>query len=58
MKQRTMLAHDKNGNKMIVKVRSALPVTSPCARYTGYKPETVLLEKRLYPAERLYATTV
>ncbi len=45
MKSRTMIAHDKNGNEMTVKVRGALPVTSPCARYTGYKPETVLLKK-------------
>lgn len=45
MKQRTMIAHDKNGNKMIVAVRSALPVNSPCARYTGYKPEKLLLKK-------------
>lgn len=45
MKQRTMIAHDKNGNEMTVKVRGALPVNSPCARYTGYKPEKLLLKK-------------
>lgn len=40
-----MTAHDKNGNEMSVAVRTALPVNSPCARYTGFKPETVLLKK-------------
>ncbi len=37
--------YDKNGNEMTVKVRGALPVNSPCARYTGYKPEKLLLKK-------------
>ncbi len=45
MQKRTMIAHDKNGNEMTVAVRSALPVDSPCARYTGYKPEKLLLKK-------------
>lgn len=45
MNIRTMTAHDKNGNEMNVAVRTALPVNSPCARYTGFKPETVLLKK-------------
>ena len=45
MKDRTMITHDKNGNEMTVAVRSALPVDSPCARYTGFKQETLLLKK-------------
>lgn len=45
MKNGTMTAHDKNGKEMTVAVRGALPVDSPCARYTGYKPETLLLKK-------------
>lgn len=45
MMNRTMIAHDKNGEEMTVAVRGALPVDSPCARYTGYKPETLLLKK-------------
>lgn len=45
MKNRTMIALDKNGKEMTVAVRSALPVDSPCARYTGFKPETLLLKK-------------
>lgn len=45
MKNRTMIAHDKNGEEMIVAVRDALPVDSPCARYTGFKQETLLLKK-------------
>ena len=40
-----MITHDKNGNEMTVAVRSALPVDSPCARYTGFKQETLLLKK-------------
>ena len=40
-----MIALDKNGKEMTVAVRSALPVDSPCARYTGFKPETLLLKK-------------
>lgn len=45
MMNRTMIAHDKNGEEMTVAVRGALPVDSPCARYTGYKLETLLLKK-------------
>lgn len=45
MSKRTMIMHDKNGMEMAVAVRSALSVDSPCARYTGYKPETLLLKK-------------
>ena len=45
MKDRTMITHDNNGNEMTVAVRSALPVDSPCARYTGFKQETLLLKK-------------
>ncbi len=45
MNKRTMVAHDKKGHEMIVTVRGALNVDSPCARYTGYKPEKVLLKK-------------
>ncbi len=43
--KRTMIAHDKNGKEMTVAVRGALSVDSPCARYTGYKPEKLLLKK-------------
>ena len=45
MMNRTMIAHDKNGKEMTVAVRGALPVDSPCARYTGFKQETLLLKK-------------
>ncbi len=45
MPERTMIMHDKGGNEMTVPVRNALPVSSPCARYTGYKPEKLLLKK-------------
>ncbi len=45
MKDRTIITHDKNGNEMTVAVRSALPVDSSCARYTGFKQETLLLKK-------------
>lgn len=45
MKNGTMTAHDKNGKEMTAAVRGTLPVDSPCARYTGYKPETLLLKK-------------
>ena len=45
MRKKTMIMHDKQGNEMTVPVRSALPVDAPCARYTGYKPETLLLKK-------------
>ena len=54
MKDRTMITHDKNGNEMTVAVRSALPVDSPCARYTGFKQETLLL-KKFRSFEGLYA---
>ena len=40
MKNGTMTAHDKNGKEMTVAVRNALPVDSPCARYTGNCGET------------------
>lgn len=45
MNKRTLISHDKNGKEMIVDVRKALSVESPCARYTGYKPEKLLLKK-------------
>lgn len=45
MKQKTTVLYDKNGNEMIVPVRKALSVNAPSARYTGYKPKTVLLKK-------------
>lgn len=45
MKQKTTVLYDKNGNEMTVPVRKALSVNAPSARYTGYKPETVLLKK-------------
>ena len=45
MKQKTTVLYDKNGNEMIVPVHKALSVNAPSARYTGYKPETVLLKK-------------
>ncbi len=45
MSKRTMIAHDRDGNEMTVDVRNALPLDSPCARYTGYKPEKLLLQK-------------
>ena len=34
MQQRTMIMHDKHGDEMTVAVRSALTLSSPCARYT------------------------
>ncbi len=42
---KTTILKDKDGNNLAVPVRSALPVGAPSARYTGYKPETVLLKK-------------
>ena len=42
---RTMMMHDRNGNEMTVAVRKALPVDAPCARYPGFKQETLLLKK-------------
>ncbi len=45
MGQRTIITHDRHGNEMTLRVRGALPVNSPCARYTGYKPEKLLLRK-------------
>ena len=45
MKNNTMILQDKNGKEMTVAVRGALPVDSPCARYTGFKQETLLLKK-------------
>lgn len=42
---RTMMMHDRNGNEMTVAVRRALPVDAPCARYPGFKQETLLLKK-------------
>lgn len=40
-----MILHDKNGKELTVPVRKALTVDAPSARYTGYKPETLLLKK-------------
>ncbi len=45
MNRRTMISYDKNGQEMVVAVRGALSVDSRCARYTGYKPEKLLLKK-------------
>ena len=45
MKLKTTILYDKNGNEMQIPVRPALPVDAPSARYTGYKPETLLLKK-------------
>lgn len=36
---------DKNGKKLEIPVRNALDVNDKCARYTGFKPEKVLLKK-------------
>ncbi len=45
MNKRTMILHDKYGKEMTVPVRNALPLDSPCARYTGFRQETLLLKK-------------
>ena len=45
MNRKTTILHDRQGKEMTVPVRSALPMDAPCARYTGYKPETLLLKK-------------
>lgn len=45
MNSKTVIMRDKNGKEMSVPIRNALPLNSPCARYTGFKPETLLLKK-------------
>lgn len=45
MNDRTAILRDKNGNDMPIMVRKALHVHAPCARYTGFKQETLLLKK-------------
>ncbi len=45
MGKRTTILYDKNGKPLEVPVRAALPVSAVSARYTGFKPETVLLKK-------------
>lgn len=40
-----MILHDKRGKELTVPVRKAQPLDAPGARYTGYKPETLLLKK-------------
>lgn len=45
MNSKTVIMRDKNGKEMSVPIHSALPLNSPCARYTGFKPETLLLKK-------------
>lgn len=44
MNSKTVIVRDKNGKEMFVPLRNALPVNFPCARYTGFKPETLLLK--------------
>ncbi len=43
MKKTIMI--DKNGKKLEIPVRNALDVNDKCARYTGFKPEKILLKK-------------
>lgn len=45
MNKRDMTLIDKEGKELKVPVRPALSYESPSARYTGYKPETLLLRK-------------
>ncbi len=42
---KTTILKSKDGKELVVPVRKALPVDAPSARYTGYKPETLLLKK-------------
>lgn len=42
---KTTILKDKNGKELSVPVRKALQVDADSARYTGYKPETLLLKK-------------
>lgn len=42
---KTTILKDKNGNELNIPIRKALPLDAPSARYTGYKPETLLLKK-------------
>ena len=42
---KTTILKDKNGKELSVPVRKALPVDAESARYTGYKPESLLLKK-------------
>lgn len=43
--KRIMMLKDKNGNDLCVPVRKAQDVHSRSARYTGFKPEKLLLKK-------------
>jgi predicted acyl esterase len=45
MNQRTMILIDHDCKELTVPVRKAMSVKAPSARYTGYRPETVLLKK-------------
>lgn len=45
MGKRITILYDKNGKPLEIPVRAALPVSTVSARYTGFKPETVLLKK-------------
>lgn len=45
MESKTTVLRDKNGKELTVPVRRALPVTAASARYTGFKPDTLLLKK-------------